>query len=226
MQNWNSLLEYIKYNLGAPNNSIELSDDEIIKYIKSNTLVEISNYVPLRKHVVLNSEDIIDSKIGKYKLNTDDYILDVIRIIYSTSSYGHIDSKDAIMSLIGNYVESMKSYLSPGIHFYFESPYYIIFNDSIRSSLMLPALVEYSTVYKTLDEMPADIYHNYFKKMSLADIMILLGMNRSKYVLSSPFGQIENNGSELLNKGEQLKRSILNELSQLIPPDKFIDFID
>ena len=91
---------------------------------------------------------------------------------------------------------------------------------------MLPALVEYSTVYKTLDEMPADIYHNYFKKMSLADIMILLGMNRSKYVLSSPFGQIENNGSELLNKGEQLKRSILNELSQLIPPDKFIDFID
>ena len=45
-QTWNNLLEYIKLELGVPVNLLEISDDDIIKYIKNHALPEFSQYVP------------------------------------------------------------------------------------------------------------------------------------------------------------------------------------
>ena len=226
MQTWNNVLDYIKMNLGAPIQSIELSDDDIVKYIKEHTLPLISNYVPYTKYIVLNTDDFVDESIGKYKLNTSDYIIDVLNL-YSSINTGsmNVNMNKIIESLIANEIESIKQYLSTTLDFRFEQPNYIILYDSYSTSYF-PVLVEYNTVHQTLDTIPSDIYVNFFKPLALAEIKMLLGQARRKFQnVSTPFGPINTDGDNLYQIGLQEREQLLQRLRDGIPPDKFIEFI-
>jgi hypothetical protein len=66
--------------------------------------------------------------------------------------------------------------------------------------------------------------YQYFKKLCLADIKILIGNMRSKYQLSTPIGQIINNADVLKQEGEELRTAVIQNLMTL-PPDKLIVFV-
>ncbi len=55
-QNWNNILNYVKLNLGAPLNLIEMSDDEIIENLKDQVLPVFSQYCPLKKWTYISPE--------------------------------------------------------------------------------------------------------------------------------------------------------------------------
>ena len=227
IQTWNNVLSYIKMNLGVPLNMIELSDEDIINYLSEHTLVEFSNYVPKIKYYLLTEKDLVDEKLAKYKIDVDDYIIDVTDIYtyrYSSpSSISSVSPDEIIKTVIENKYTDMVKSLSSTITYKFEEPNYLIFYDSMIKSF-LPAVVEYSTIYKNLSEIPADMYH-YFKKLCLADIKILIGNMRTKYHLSTPIGRIDNNGEILKEEGWRLRQAVIENLRTL-PPDKFIVFVN
>jgi len=219
MRSWNNVLSYIKMNLGAPLNMIELSDNDIIEYLQEHVLPEFSTYAPKRKFLLLQNSDLVDNKIWKYRLNTDDYIINIIDVfIYRGGSRGEnlLDmlAKEELLSALDSIRES--------ISWKFESPNYLIFFDD-RIQIYLPCIVQYGTVYDNLSEIPADLYI-WFKKLALAEIKIILGNMRTKYQLSTPFGQVTINGIELKQEGMQEKEAIINQLQTNIPPPTLVKF--
>jgi len=227
IQSWNNVLQYIKTNLGSPINLLELSDNEIIEYLKNHTLVEFSNYVPKKKYYVLTAGDLVEQNIQKYKIDVSDYIIDVTKVYTFESQFPSSafpsDTKILDDTLFAKY-ESMIQSLSPTITWRFEQPNYLIFYTQSSIEGFLPVLVEYNTVYNNLSEIPADMYI-YFKKLALADIKILIGNTRTKYQLSTPFGQIMNNGEMLKQEGLQERQMIIENLTQNIPPDFLIEWV-
>jgi len=228
VQSWNNILSYIKSNLGVPINMLELSDDEIIDYLQNNTLYEFSQYVPKKKYYLLENSDLVDEKIQKYKINVDDPIIDIRRVYtFSTlnaSQLSNITSKKVLDAALFAKFESIVQYLSPTITWRFEQPNYIIFFCNPSIDVFLPVLIEYNTIYQNLNEMPADMYI-WFKKLCLADIKILIGNTRTKYQLSTPFGQILNNGEILKQEGMQERQMIIETLSMNMPPDYLVEWV-
>jgi len=228
IQSWNNVLQYIKANLGVPVNLIELSDNEIVDYLKNHTLVEFSNYVPKKEYYVLSSEDLVDDTMQKYQIGVDKPIIDVTKVYTfestTPSTVSNITMSKILDSVLFAKYESMLQSLSPAITWRFEQPNYLIFYTQDSIDFCLPALVEYCTVYDNLNEMPADMYV-WFKKLCLADIKILLGNTRTKYMLSTPFGQIANNGDVLKQEGMQERQSIIETLTYNTPPDFLLEWV-
>jgi hypothetical protein len=228
LQSWNNVLSYIKSNLGVPINMLELSDDEIVEYLQNHTLYEFSQYVPKKKYYLLDEADLVDETIQKYKINVDDPIIDVRRVYtFSTtnaSQLSDITSEKVLDSVLFAKFESMVQYLSPAITWRFEQPNYLIFFNNPSIDMFLPVLIEYNTTYNDLSEIPADMYI-YFKKLALADIKILIGNTRTKYQLSTPFGQIINNGEILKQEGLQERQMIIETLNMSIPPDYLVEWV-
>jgi len=227
VQSWNNILSYIKANLGVPINMLELSDDDLVTYLSENTLVEFSNYVPKTEYTLIDKGNLVDDKIYKYEIPVNKYIIDVVDVYtlkYQVPSdmSPMTSPEDIIKRVIENKYSDIVRSLNSVITFKFEQPKYLIFfTDAITQ--YLPAVVEYQTVYDNLNEIPADMYQ-YFKKLCLADTMIMVGNMRSKFQLSTPFGQIMTNADELKQLGMQLRQEVLQALNTL-PPDKLIVFI-
>ncbi|MFW6281564.1 MAG: hypothetical protein ACOC1O_02060 [bacterium] len=102
-QTWNNLLNYIKRNLGAKLNLLELSDEEIVDGIKEDTLQYFSQYSPRKKGIVIGIDNKIissdDYEISGQNItpNTyripfpeDEYVIDIFDV-YSSSHDSHGD---------------------------------------------------------------------------------------------------------------------------------------
>jgi len=228
MQSWNNVVDYIKKNLGVPINMLELSGDEIIKYLKEHTLVEFSQYVPNKRYYVLSNDDLVDSARQKYKINVNDYIIDVVKIYTFESTYPQSAPAPRPGTILNTVMfakfEQMVQSLSPVITWEFTPPNYITFFYIGTVEGLMPMLVEYSTTYENLNEMPPDLYP-WFKKLCLADIKILIGSTRTKYQLATPFGQIMTNGEMLRQEGMQERQIVIDNLMNNIPPDILIDWV-
>ena len=92
-QTWNNLLSYIKLELGAPLNLLEMSDQEIIENIKEHILPFFSQYMPRMKFCIVNEADL--ARIGtpgepryKYKIPRE-----VGEPIYDIKEVYHEESK-------------------------------------------------------------------------------------------------------------------------------------
>ena len=92
-QNWNNVLSYIKLMLGAPINLVEISDSDIIEFLKEHVLPVFSQYSPLKRWVYLGPEHmIVDQKPGqprfRFKIpkEIDEPIVDVLEVIFGPQS--------------------------------------------------------------------------------------------------------------------------------------------
>jgi len=231
MQNWNNVLSYIKSHLGAPVNELELTDEQIIRYIQEHTLVEFSNYVPHKKYEVITSSNLVqDYPVPKYEIPTDDPILDVMEVYYNNDYSTGLESLAAALgtrttlpavrlALEAQVRLDIAKYFAPAITFEFESPKYLYITPKVDI-----ALVRYGTVHKNLNTIPADMYQ-LFKRLALADIMIWLGSIRSKFEsLATPVAQVQLNWQQLYQEGQQIRAEVTQMLNSL-PPDRFVIWV-
>lgn len=228
MQNWLNVVDYVKKQLGYPIAKLEITDDDIIRYIKDHVLPQFSNYVPLKKWYLLTTDKIIEHKPGyplyRYKMDTSDQIIDVMNV-YTSSSY-EVDSMllsyaDAISTMITTEFLDILNYLHALQTWQFIAPNILQFSFQLEH----PAVVEYATIHSDPSTIRADMYP-VFKDLCAGHIMVWIANMRSKFEsLTTPFGNLNINWQQLKADGNDLVQRSLQLLDNL-PPDFLVAFIE
>lgn len=206
-QTYNSILGYIKRNLGAKVNLLEMTDDEIIDGIKEDVIPYFSQYIPDSKYVLITDANREPSQIGyglyRYTipLSPNTYVIDILDAYQLQSNsvmddYGYlvINSTDLIDVAISNKLQDIAKYLSTYQTWEFIPPNIIQFDLAIGPG----SIVNYCINHLDLDTILPDYFETVFKPLCLAFVKKWLSALRSKYSnLSTPFGQIEMNWDKL-----------------------------
>lgn len=248
MQNWNNILDYIKLNLGAKLNFLEMSDDEMIKNIKSQIIPEFSQFSPWKKEAYIDGQrDIIkELKPGEnrytYKIPTDEdeYIIDVLDLYYG-QSYAELDdpfyatkysqtatnpvpygySGTGMFGMIDTVIENRVNDMQKYLRA--RNTWEFRPPDLILTDLGIEsATIVFNVPHKTLKTINPDVYHSAFKPYCLGNIQLWVANLRQKYgELTTPFGNIKLNWEKLEQDGKEhieKAKDILNRL----PLDHFV----
>lgn len=242
---WNDILKYIKNRLALPSAFIEKSDSEIIDYLKENTLREFSVYFPDvgRTIVYVKSEKHKHPKVSNWFYFFDDENLEILSIKQCYFEFGDLAAIGhpiiPPLSLHGIQwwaldvlkATFLKQFSPFQLSYKFIPPNIVemIGLEAFNSFSMTDKfLVEYERVQPpNLSKIPPSLYIK-FRDLCLADMMILIGTIRSMYGdgrLTTPFGEIPLNGSELLSRGESLKDTVISSLTEEQRPPVIIDVI-
>lgn len=238
-QNWNNIIDYIKGNLGVPYNLLELSDADIINYIKEHTLARFSQYIPHPIFINLTSINEVNSNITKHRYTyqlPEEIILafditGVQEVYYNTASGIHSsDLQTAFLNPLDtalmNAHYNLNEDLQPVNSFQFIPPKIITFSRDVMPSEGCSIVVELNTIHQTLDTIPSDVYHKIFKDLCLADIIDWIINIRSKYVnLSTPFNTLNLNIDRLQTIVNTLNQKVDDYLTNL-PPKHILAWID
>jgi hypothetical protein len=230
MQTWNDILKYIKLNLGAPLNKLEMSDDEIVNNLREQVLPFFSQYAPAKEFKIITNDNILSGDRGaplyRYRipLSPEEYIVDVLNV-YFTRNTSMIDTLTSIMSsteevldtiIYNSYSDLVKS-MQPVNTWEFLPPDILIFDFEVSYGVL-----EYNTVHNDLSTIDPDKYHLMFKKLCLAQMKTWIASMRSKFQsLTTPFGPIDLNWESLKQEGMQEREEVL-QLLNMIPPDYLI----
>ena len=232
-QSWNDVLNYIKRNLGAPLNKLEISDDEMVKDLREQILPFFSQYAPRKKFKAIDNSHLISHTPGqplfqyKIPLVYEEYIIDILNFYFS-NNYNLVEIFTPLISnpeqamdtiILNSYTDLVKS-MQPANTWEFLPPDILVFDFDIGFGIL-----EYNTVHEELMTIEPDKYHLMLKKLCLANVKIWLSAMRSKFEnLTTPFGQLALNWEMLKNDGEKEKEEVL-QLLNMIPPD-FLIHID
>ena len=247
-QNWNNILSYIKTHLGATLNFIELSDEDIVDYIKEHTLYEFSQYVPLKKQCIISEKDKLPEEKGQLKgrykipVKDDEVIIDILNVYYSSktgrsgsSSWDDpfYDTKFAddsssqnqsyfgmIDSAINNVYSDIQSHMRAKNTWEFFNPDILQFDFEIDI-----ATVVYNIPHVSPATIRPDLYNSAFKKLCLGQIQKILSSVRSKYSeISTPFGPIRLDYQELKSDA-QMNIDQAMEILKTVPLDHIIHML-
>lgn len=238
MLNQNDVLNYIKDNLGWPFMHLELDDEKIVEYFTEHSLKEFGYFVPQVWKIGM-SLDVEANKVPG--IANEWYIFDpqgleILNVIdfYSTSGelylHGHPPIGPLSMgelpqwALAVSNAMTVKMFSSFDYTFEFRHPNIIRISPFPSSSFGF-ITVEYEREQPTdLSGIPNDV-QQYFKKLALADILIVIGRIRKRYGggnLRTPFGEIPLE-SDVYDEGKELKREVLEVLERLYIPNVKID---
>jgi len=232
------VLKYIKRNLGFPFMHLEWSDEEILDYIKEDTIRDWSYYVPDVKKMNLNlsleanrvpgrtNEFYLNEPEGREILNVVDLYLDQGQLYalghppFGVFSEGEIKE----WALAVNSAMTTKMFSSFDTTFEFTHPNVVRISpypfQNVRS-----CTVEYERMSSDdFREIPNDL-HRYFLDLALADVMIALGRIRKRYGggnLRTPFGEIPLE-SDIFDEGKTLRQEVIEKLERLFIPNVRID---
>lgn len=79
------LIRYLEKKLGYKFMNIEISHEEILENIRSETLITFSKYFPNQERTRINTkEDLVDGYNNRYYLKTENEIININRLIAST----------------------------------------------------------------------------------------------------------------------------------------------
>ncbi len=231
-QNWNNVLEYIKLFLGVPVNLLEISDDDLIGYLKRQVLPYFSQYAPAKKYTfITDANRITPTTAGaptymyKIPVPPGEYIVDILEALplrdttvldaYTRSLINANSAMDLVM--LNTFVDAIKS-VQVRNTWEFIPPDIIVFDQEIKA-----CVITYNTPHATLDTIRPDLYHKAFKPLCLGYTKLWIASMRSKFEsLATPFGQINLNYDRLLSEGQQHVEAATNIL-ETIPPDILIE---
>lgn len=249
MQNWNNILDYVKLNLGAKLNFLEMSDDEIIRNIKTQIIPEFSQFSPHKKETIIDGyRDIIrDLKPGEnrftYKIPSEDdeYIIDVLELYYGETYHSDYDDP-----YYGTKYSQSRS--NPVPHGHSGSGFFGMIDTVIGNrvndmqkylrtrntwefrppNLILTdlgiesATIVYNVPHKTLKTINPDVYHSAFKPYCLGNVQLWISNLRQKYgELTTPFGNIKLNWEKLEQDAKENIEKAKDILNRL-PLDHFV----
>ena len=232
------VLNYVKRNLAFPFMHLEWTDEEILEYVKDQTIRDFSYYVPDVKTVPLNlnldinkvpnsqNEYYINEPEGREILNIKDIYFDQGEL-YALGHppfgvFTHYELRD--WALRTEMAMETKMFSSFDQTFEFKHP------NIVRISPAAFQTPEYCTVeYERMQaddfsEIPNDL-QILFLQYALADVMIALGRIRKRYgggTLRTPFGEIPLE-SDIFDEGREKKRELEEKLERLFIPNVRID---
>jgi len=233
MLNINTVVEYVKDNLAFPFMKLEMSDEEIADYIKKHTRVEFSYYVPQvwKTPVNLNLDaNKVPGIANEWYIHDPEglEILNVINFYTNTGElylHGHPPIGPLSMGEVGDWALAVNNAMTTKMFSSFDYTFEFRHPNIIRIS-PLPSqnlgtiIVEYERVQpEDLSGVPNDM-QQYFKKLALADIMMVIGRIRKKYGgnLRTPFGEIPLE-AEIYEEGKDMKREVIEIFERLYIPN-------
>jgi len=238
MLNDSRVLNYIKRNLGFPFMHLEWSDEEILEYIKEETIREWSYYIPDVKKMPLNPQleaNKVPGRTNEFYLNEPDgrEILNVVDIYFDSGNlyalghppfgvFNEFELRD--WSLRVSQAMTTKMFSSWDYTFEFQHPNVVRISPYPVNDMRVMT-VEYERMSQDdFSEIPNDL-HMYFLSLSLADVMIALGRIRKRYGggnLRTPFGDVPLE-SDIFDEGKTLKAETIEKLERLFIPNVRID---
>ena len=238
MLNTNTVLTYIKDNLGFPFMHLELEDDKIVEYFTTHTVQEFSYYAPQVWKTPLNTN--LDANkvpgIANEWYISDPQGLEILNVVNYYSSkgdlylHGHPPIGPMSMGELGEWALSVHNAMTVKMFSSFDYTFEFRHPNIIRispypGSTLGTIIVEYERQQPSdLSGIPNDL-HQYFKKLALGDILMVIGRIRKRYGggnLRTPFGEIPLE-SDVYEEGKELKRETIEQMERLFIPNVRID---
>ena len=234
MLNDAKVLNYIKRNLGFPFMHLEWSDEDILEFVKEQTIRDWSYYVPDVKKLPLNVQldaNKVPGRANEFYLNEPEgrEILNVIDIYFDTGElyalghppfgvFNHFELREWALKV----EQSMETKMFSSWDYTFEFRHPNVIRISPYPFDQLKTVtVEYERMTSCdFSEIPNDL-QQWFKKYCLADVMIALGRIRKRYGggnLRTPFGEVPLD-SDIYEEGKELKREVTEVLERLFLPN-------
>lgn len=249
-QNWNNLLGYIKRNLGAKLNLLELSDDEIIEGLKEDVISYFSQYSPCKKGIYINRDNKITGLTkapNAYRIPfpENEYVIDIFDV-YASPLDSHVDpfygtkySMSNIAGTIAHYgygqigmaggamIDAVisNSFLDMMKEFQVRNTWEFYPPDMISFDVNVDdAIIIYFTSHENLNTINPDMYNIVLKPLALGHVQTWLAALRSKYEnLSTPAGEIQVNWQKLEQDAEKNLERAKEKLEQQMPHDPFLE---
>ena len=239
-QNYSNLIDYIKLNLGASVNPLEITDDEMAEIIREYTLPVYSKYDPLIRYYRVTYEEnlITDTPTYVYQFHNFKYkimkinkviptadIQDMNQVYSQALAQGFQDVTDYLMAM--NVLHMQNIAVAPNGLWRFFPPNKIEIMKTADGWLTFSKdfITELACVHPDPTTVNPDLYL-YLRDLALADMMIYIGRIRTKYSsFTTPYGQVEVTARELIDEGNQLRRETVESLKNL-PPDDFLFFLN
>jgi hypothetical protein len=232
------VLKYVKRNLGFPFMHLEWSDDEILDYIKEDTIRDWSYYIPDVKKMNLNlnlEANKVPGRVNEFYLNEPEgrEILNVVDLYIDQGqlyALGHPPFGVFSEGEIKEWAYQVSSAMTTKMFSSFDTTFEFTHPNVVRISPYPFQNVQSCTVeYERMSsddfrEIPNDL-HRYFLDLALADVMIALGRIRKRYGggnLRTPFGEIPLE-SDIFDEGKTLRGEIIEKLERLYIPNVKID---
>ena len=233
--NWNNTVNYIKAQLGAQVNQLEIDEYDIVNIIETITMPEFCSYV--------NYEDFIygDKLVedASYQVRPSALIKDYDRQIfeikdvyfprYVVASFQiPYAASDTIEFAIDNYASSIPKSMVPIRNWEFIRPNRILFNFPGLASVpdISKIIVRVGAAFKNPNEIEPSMYKQ-FRKLAAADTIDYIISLRTKYQnLTTPQGQINMDLSRLEQKATQLRQEAISVLEEQTIPDHYLWWVN
>jgi len=219
-----TILDYIKGILGAPVMQLELTDDEIIHWVKIYTLPFFSQYKPLRKILVVDPFTTPMNEDGTFTLPKDPNheLIGIEKIIPDITSYltfGYpyvpIPSWDTLPDVLLGILKAhtARKYSMMNFTYRFLRPDKLQIIPTPMSTYGIIGLFVHS-----FETIPGD-WERDFLDLALSDVMYRIASTRLKYQnLQTPFGEINLNAQDLKAEANEIKQKVLEKLQGAKPP--------
>lgn len=235
-QDWNSLIRYVKRKVGSPLAQFELTDDDIFDIVTDSVLPAVSQYIGYPVWLRVTSSDKVAEDSAKHGIypphtfrlpvSTDLTIVDVYEVFYHRDDVGIVgmyknmigvlDPRDTVMT---NTFQDMLESLSTVQTFQWIPPDKLSFDESVHGHNFI---CQCKATHKNLSTIPSDVFIDFVKPLTLAEVYEDLVEIRSKYrQLNTPFGAVELNWERLEQKAQELRREVQEKFDSL-PPDQLV----
>ena len=222
------VVDYIKRNLGAPVMQLEITDEEIINYVKNYTIPLFSSYKPYEAYLTIdlsrNPEYRINDNTIRIPLPDDRKLISITKVLPTLGDYfisGFPYNPMPSWRSLGDYLLNMTKSLATYKMTSFSFTWKFIRPDKL---IILPKMATqksfftiFATFTHTWDTIPTD-WERHFLDLALADIYDYIASLRVKYQnYTTPYGDINLNWDYFNNKASELRSRVIQDLQQTKP---------
>jgi len=222
------VLDYVKRNLGFPYNFIEITDEDILSYIRNYALREFSRYKPYVYTYFITKDMKISDDTFRIPLEADHEILSIKKIIPDMSAYmipGYqINPFPSFDRMPEFHLKNMKAgtqYTMSWYNFSFE----FLPPDRIR---IIPNMLDSFAVRANLIHLPdfstiPEDWSKIFLDLALANVLEYVASIRSQFQnFSTPFGEIPVSSENMLSRASDIRSRVIETLRGARPDTFFM----
>ena len=223
--NWNNTIDFIKIQLGAQVNQLEINEYDIENIIKTVTMPEFCQYFNYTDRIEYPSDQITIVTDYEYrhrfKIQNYDRQIYEIKNIYMpvnwASAYNVFSNTDAVSAAVSNYSYSITESMVPVRTYQFFRPDIIELDIPIGYGLPDHFQVELGTEFSNPNEIEPSMSAQ-FKKLAAADVIDYVISLRTKFQqLATPQGTINMDLSRLEQKSQQFRSEAMQKLENTQP---------
>ena len=222
--NWNNTIDFIKINLGASVNRLEIDEYKIKEIIETMTMPQFCIYFNYIDRIEYPSDQIVEITSNlkhRFKIqNYDRQIYEIKKVYFPVnwvSSYRVYNPNNAITAAVNDYTYTMAESMMPVRSWQFFRPDIIELTIPIGYSVPDQFIIEVGAEFKNPNEIEPSMY-DAFKKLATADVIDYIVSLRGKYEqLTTPQGTINMNLNNLTQKAEQFRNEAMQTLNNTQP---------